>query len=57
MELDSKLLEILACPKCKGNLELSDNKAGLVCNVCRLEYPIKDGIPVMLLEEAKKLGN
>lgn len=55
MELDSKLLEILACPKCKGDLNLNGKKEGLICNTCQLEYPIRDGIPVMLVEEAKKV--
>ena len=55
MEPDQKLLDILACPKCKGDLELTNEKDGLVCNTCRLQYPIKDGIPVMLIDEATKL--
>ena len=52
MQPDSKLLEILACPKCKGDLDLTENKDGLTCSACQLKYPIKDGIPVMLVEEA-----
>ena len=55
MEPDQKLLDILACPKCKGDLELTNEKDGLICNACRLQYPIKDGIPVMLIDEATKL--
>jgi len=57
MELDQKLLEILACPKCKGDLDLNQEKQGLACLSCQLLYPIKDGIPVMLIEEAETLGD
>ena len=56
MAIDKELLDILACPKCKGNIRLNDKKDGLVCETCRLIYPIKDGIPVMLIDEAIKLG-
>ena len=55
MPIDKDLLDILACPKCKGNIRLNDQEDGLVCDVCRLKYPIKDGIPVMLIDEAVKL--
>ena len=57
MELDPKLLEILACPKCKGDLDLNQNSSGLICKACKLEYPIRDGIPVMLIEEARDVEN
>lgn len=52
--LDKELLEILACPKCKAEVELKDNK--IVCKnpKCGLKYPIKDGIPIMLIDEAEK---
>ncbi len=52
--IDSKLLEILACPSCKSKIVLEDDR--IVCtNVqCRLRFPIRDGIPVMLVEEANK---
>jgi len=50
--IDKKLLEILACPACKGNVKFEDNK--IVCEKCGLKFPIKDGIPVMLIEEAEK---
>jgi len=53
MAISEDLLEILACPKCKGDLVLTDSKDGLVCNACRLKYPIKDDIPVMLIDEAE----
>lgn len=52
MPLDKELLDLLACPKCKGDLKLTDKEDGLVCAACRLMYEIKDGIPVMLIEEA-----
>lgn len=56
MAIDKVLLDILACPECKGNIRLNDKNDGLVCEACRLMYPIKDGIPIMLIEEATKLG-
>ncbi|MBI2487240.1 MAG: Trm112 family protein [Deltaproteobacteria bacterium] len=56
MPIDEKLLEILACPKCKGDIRLSEDQAGLICDRCKLLYPIKDDIPIMLIEEAVKLG-
>jgi uncharacterized protein YbaR (Trm112 family) len=53
--MDKKLLEILVCPICKGKL-VHDKKAGeLICKVDRLAYPIRDGIPVMLEEDARQL--
>ena len=55
MTIDKDLLDILACPKCKGNIHLNDKADGLVCDSCRLMYPIRDGIPVMLIDEAIKL--
>lgn len=55
MEVSQKLLEILACPKCKGDLVLTPEKDGLICEACRLKYPIRDGIPVMLVDEAEKI--
>ncbi len=55
MELDQKLLEILACPKCKGDLDLNQDKAGLLCPACKLIFPVREGIPVMLVEEAKSV--
>ena len=53
--MDPKLLEILVCPLCKGPLVHRREQAELVCKVDRLAYPIKDGIPVMLEEDARKL--
>ncbi len=57
MELNEKLLEILACPKCKGDLTLTELNDGLVCPVCKLKYPIREGIPVMLVDEAETLAD
>jgi uncharacterized protein YbaR (Trm112 family) len=51
--VSEELLQILACPKCKGKVELVENGTALQCEACRLRYPIVDGIPVMLIEEAK----
>jgi uncharacterized protein YbaR (Trm112 family) len=50
-----KILDILVCPVCKGPLILQRERAELVCSPCRLAYPIRDGIPVMLPEEARAL--
>ena len=56
MAISKELLEILACPKCKGDIQLTDKQDGLVCNACKLMYPIKDDIPVMLIDEAIPVG-
>ncbi|MBU1852888.1 MAG: Trm112 family protein [Candidatus Omnitrophica bacterium] len=50
--IDKDLLDILACPSCKGGVELKDDK--IYCVVCKKIYPIRDGIPVMLIEEAEE---
>jgi len=50
--IDKELLEVLACPACKGDVQLKDNK--IVCMKCKRKYPIKDGIPIMLVEEAEQ---
>ena len=55
MVISPELLEILACPKCKGDIYLNETKDGLICEKCRLVYEIKDDIPIMLIEEAKPL--
>lgn len=52
--ISKDLLEILACPKCKGPLVLTEKEDGLVCKSCRLLYEIRDNIPVMLIEEARQ---
>ncbi|MBF0201606.1 MAG: Trm112 family protein [Desulfamplus sp.] len=55
MTVSKELLDILACPKCKGGIYLNENRDGLICDVCRLIYEIRDDIPIMLIEEAKPL--
>lgn len=52
MALNKDLLDILACPRCKGGLELAPEEKGLICRACGVVYPIRDEIPVMLVEEA-----
>lgn len=56
MVISQELLEILACPKCKGDIYLNETEDGLICERCRLVYEIKDDIPIMLIEEAKPLA-
>jgi uncharacterized protein YbaR (Trm112 family) len=53
--MDKKLLEILACPLCKGPLVYKKDDNELICKADRLAFPIRDDIPVMLEEEARKL--
>jgi uncharacterized protein YbaR (Trm112 family) len=55
MSLSPDLLNILACPKCKGDVRLEPDQRGLVCEPCKLRYLIKDDIPIMLIDEAEKL--
>jgi hypothetical protein len=55
MTLSQKLLAILVCPKCKGTLDYRESEASLVCPACRLRYPVRDDIPIMLLDEATPL--
>jgi uncharacterized protein YbaR (Trm112 family) len=54
--LSQDLIDILACPKCKGPIKLNDAQDGLVCDACKLLYPIKEDIPIMLIDEAKQIG-
>lgn len=53
--IDKQLLEILVCPQCKQGLSLADGGRGLVCSKCQLKYPVRDDIPVMLIDEAEDL--
>ena len=53
--MDSKLLDILVCPICKGPLIYLKSRQELICKADRLAYPVKDGIPVMLEDDARKL--
>ena len=54
--MDNKLLEILVCPICKGALVYNKDAQELICNADALAFPIRDGIPVMLEEEARGMG-
>jgi uncharacterized protein len=53
MALDARLLEILVCPACRASLQHKERRRVLVCDGCGRHYPVRDGIPVMLVEEAK----
>jgi len=55
MSVDPQLLEILVCPKCKGELEYRESESMLVCRACALIYPVRDDIPIMLIDEALPL--
>ncbi len=54
MPVDKELLEILVCPSCHGKLDYREQEERLVCTSCGLRYPVRDDIPVMLIEEAEK---
>lgn len=54
--LESWLLEILACPRCRQKVELTASTDGLVCTRCNVVYPIDEGIPQMLPESARPVG-
>ena len=54
--MDRKLLDILVCPICKGPLSFDRNRLELICRADRLAYPVCDGIPVMLEEEARQMS-
>ena len=53
--ISQELLKILACPQCKGELNMNDDGDYLLCHACKLKYLIKDGIPIMIIEEAQKI--
>ena len=55
MSVDAQLLEILVCPKCKGDLGYRESENVLVCHACSLSYPVRDDIPIMLIDEATPL--
>jgi uncharacterized protein YbaR (Trm112 family) len=56
MAFDKKLLDVLACPVCKGKLVLSEDKSQLICRFDRLAYDIKDGIPILIESKATALS-
>lgn len=55
--ITQELLNIIACPKCKGPVQLNEEKNGLICATCRLVYEIRDDIPIMLIDEAKPMAH
>jgi uncharacterized protein YbaR (Trm112 family) len=56
MALSKELKEILVCPKCKGDLEFHEERSEIHCKACKLVYAIRDDVPNMLIEEAKRLS-
>ncbi|MCX5816933.1 MAG: Trm112 family protein [Proteobacteria bacterium] len=57
MPIKKELLDILCCPKCKGDISLNESQDGLICDACKLVYPIKDDIPIMLIDEAISIAS
>ena len=56
VELDDWLLEIIVCPNCRADLRVDDAASELVCTGCGLAYPVRDNIPVLLVDEARQTG-
>jgi uncharacterized protein YbaR (Trm112 family) len=56
VEIKEDLISIMCCPKCKGAVKLSETGDAVICKPCGLEYPVRAGIPVMLVSEASKAG-
>lgn len=54
MAVDKELLDILICPSCRGEIEYREAEQVIVCTQCGLRYPVRDDIPVMLIEEAER---
>ena len=54
MAVEKDLLDILACPNCRGEVDYDEAAEVIACRQCRYRYPVRDGIPVMLLDEAEK---
>jgi uncharacterized protein len=52
MSLSPQLLQLLVCPKCKGELEYREAEGCLICHACALRYPVREDIPIMLIDEA-----
>lgn len=55
MAISKELLDIIACPKCKGDIHFNEAENGLICETCRLLYEIRDNIPIMLIDEARPI--
>jgi uncharacterized protein len=56
MSINKQLLEILICPKCRGKVRFDETLNGIICDQCKLLYEVRDDIPIMLVEEAKKIS-
>lgn len=54
MDLDPQLLDVLACPACRSPLRIDDAAGELACTGCGLRYPVRDGIPILLVDEARR---
>jgi uncharacterized protein YbaR (Trm112 family) len=54
--IPKQLLEVLVCPKCRGELEYREKESALICGNCKLKYAVKDGIPIMLIDEATPIA-
>lgn len=54
--LDRELLSILVCPRCKGDLRYDEDPPSLTCVACAVRYPVRDGIPILLIDEAQSIG-
>ena len=52
--VEQLLLEVIACPKCHGDVHPTEGGEALACDRCRLRYPVRDGIPIMLVDEAER---
>lgn len=52
MALSDGLINVLACPKCKGPVEIEEDHGAILCQTCNLKFPVRDEIPVMLIDEA-----
>ena len=57
MAVDSRLIDLLVCPSCRSGIEYKDRRNLIICTSCELQYPVRDGIPVMLVEEASMPKN
>ena len=55
MGVSTELMNLLACPKCKGTVELDSAVGAILCHQCNLSYPVRDNIPVMLIDEANDI--
>lgn len=56
MPVDPTLVNLLVCPACHGDIEYKERRQVIICRSCELRYPVRDNIPVMLVEEAERLG-